>query len=124
MQLVSFVCAVVLGASGCVADPGVSAVPAGSNEADNELRLVNSEWRVVSMATAHGSLVIDVEAVNPADARKIAYSLTEPLVDQYDEVLVHVAQIGDSSGESIRRIQWTRAAGYVEQNQTATPAVR
>jgi hypothetical protein len=66
------------------------------------------------MGTAHGALVIEVEAADPTDAMAIAKELTEPVRDRYDEVLVYVARLGEGSGATAARIQWTRQHGYVE----------
>ena len=115
MQFLTFACIAALGAAGCAPEPGVSDIRAEGPAAQrNELHLVNADWRIVKMGTAHGSLVIEVEAADPGDAREIARSLIEPLQDKYDEVLVYVAQLGDPSDVSPRRVQWTRRQGYVE----------
>jgi hypothetical protein len=114
MQVVVLACVAALGVTGCVTEPPGPSTGVEERGTDAEPRLVNADWSVVRMATAHGSLVVDVEAVDPADALSIARSLTEPFQDRYDEVLVHVARIGDPSGDSVRRVQWTREAGYVE----------
>jgi hypothetical protein len=115
MQLLALTCAAALAAAGCAPEPGTANIPPGNTEtANDEPRLVNENWQVIRMGTAHGSLVVEVEAADPTDAPAIAKELTEPVRDRYDEVLVYVARLGDRSGAPVTRIQWTRQHGYVE----------
>ncbi len=66
------------------------------------------------MAMAHGDLVIEVETVNDVEPLMIAYTLTEPLKDKYDEVLVYVRGLSDTPELPARRVRWTLEDGYVE----------
>ncbi len=76
--------------------------------------LVNEDWYVRNMATAHGAFVIEVEAEDPNQTEQIAYALIEPIQDDYDEILVYVHQLGNDSDLPARRMQWTPQEGYVE----------
>ena len=76
--------------------------------------LVNDDWYVRNMATAHGAVVIEVEAKDPSQTETIARTLIEPIKDDYAEILVYVNQLGDDSDLPARRMQWTPRDGYVE----------
>jgi hypothetical protein len=76
--------------------------------------LINDDWHIRNMATAHGAFVIEVEADDPSQAATIARALVEPIKDDYDEVLVYVNQRGGDSDLPDRRLQWTPRDGYVE----------
>ena len=76
--------------------------------------LVNDGWHIRSMATAHGTFVIEIEAEDPAQTETIARALIEPLRDDYTEIFVYVNRLGDESEPLARRMQWTPGGGYVE----------
>ena len=84
-----------------------------SENVDDPL-LVNDDWYVRNMATAHGAFVIEVEAKDPSQTETIARTLIEPIKDDYAEILVYVNQLGDDSDLPARRMQWTLRDGYVE----------
>ena len=84
-----------------------------SGNVDDRL-LVNDDWYVRIMATAHGAFVIEVEAKDPSQTETIARTLIEPIKDDYAEILVYVNQLGDDSDLPARRMQWTPRDGYVE----------
>ena len=84
-----------------------------SGNVDDPL-LVNDDWYVRNMATAHGAFVIEVEAKDPSQTETIARTLIEPIKDDYAEILVYVNQLGDESDLPARRMQWTPRDGYVE----------
>ena len=84
-----------------------------SGNVDDPL-LVNDDWYVRNMATAHGAFVIEVEAKDPSQTETIARTLIEPIKDDYVEILVYVNQLGDDSDLPARRMQWTPRDGYVE----------
>ena len=81
---------------------------------DGSPRLVNDDWRIVKMATAHGAFTIEVEAADGVDTVAISRTLVEPLQDRYAEVLVYFHARGADSDLPQLRVQWTAAAGYVE----------
>ena len=84
-----------------------------SGNVDDPL-LVNDDWYVRNMATAHGAFVIEVEAKDPSQTETIARTLIEPIKDDYVEILVYVNQLGDDSDLPARRMQWTPRDGYGE----------
>jgi len=93
---------------------GVVATTADDADRVGGPRLVNQDWYIRNMATAHGAFVIEVEAVDLSKTEVIARALVEPIRDRYDEILVYVNKLGDKSDLPSRRMQWTSAKGYVE----------
>ena len=78
------------------------------------LLLVNADWRIVEMATAHGAFTIEVEAADGVDTTAVARSLIEPLQDRYAEVLVYFRDLDAQSDLPRLRVQWTAGGGYAE----------
>ncbi len=96
---------------------GPSASPVGATGTGNATTgplLVNDDWQIRNMATAHGAFVIEVEAKDPSQVEAIAHALIEPIKADYDEILVYVSPAGDPSDLPARRMQWTPQDGYVE----------
>ena len=85
-----------------------SAPPEGS------LQLVNEDWRIVEMATAHGAFTIEVEAADGVDAAALARLLIRPLQASHDEVLIHFYARDSGAALPRLRVQWTAAGGYAE----------
>lgn len=71
-------------------------------------------WWVTDQFSGHWALVVKVETDRPHEALAIARRLIEPLSSSYVEVLVYVYPSGQTTSRALRRVQWTRAAGYVE----------
>ena len=88
--------------------------PVAATADASEPLLVNENWYIRNMATAHGAFVIEVEAEDPAQTEAIARALIEPIREDYDEILVYVNTLGDESDLPARRMQWTPGEGYVE----------
>ena len=78
--------------------------------------LVNEDWEVLRMATAHGVMTIEIEMGDPERSLEVARILVEPLTGDYAEVLVYVYGPGRGSGghAPAKRVQWTGRDGYVE----------
>ena len=71
-------------------------------------------WTVKMANTAHHALVVDVEARNVAQARRIAEQIVEPVRSRgYQEILIYIRKAGDPDAP-MRRVQWTPRTGYVE----------
>lgn len=83
----------------------------------NQLRPVPSDeghtWTVTKATSALGGLVVQVDAVNPSDAPRIARRLVEGVQTEYDEVLVYVQSSDLTRDPLIRRIAWTPTRGYL-----------
>ena len=71
-------------------------------------------WIVTRAASARRAMVIDVEADQPQDARRIAEQIVAPLRPKYEEVLVYVRPIGSPHNALTRRIEWTPRGGFIE----------
>lgn len=108
MRVVIAVSLVVI--AGCGAGDTPAPPPAG----DASPLLVNDDWRIVEMATAHGAFTIEVEMAEGVDTDEIARSLVEPLQDRYAEVLVYFHAHGADTDLPQLRVQWTAGGGYVE----------
>lgn len=78
--------------------------------------LVNDEWEVLRMATAHGVMTIEIELGALERSLEVARTLVEPLAGHYAEVLVYVYAPGRGTGghTPAKRVQWTGRDGYVE----------
>ncbi len=78
--------------------------------------LVNEDWDVLRMATAHGVMTIEIELRDLERSLEVARTLVEPLATDYAEVLVYVYAPGQGSGghTPAKRVQWTGGDGYVE----------
>lgn len=93
---------------------GAGEAPAQPPVGEASLRLVNEDWRIVEMATAHGAFTIEVEMAEGVDTDEIARSLIQPLQDRYAEVLVYFHTRDAQTDLPEIRVQWTVAGGYVE----------
>ena len=98
--------------AGCVG--GAGETPAQPPAGDASLLLVNDDWQIVEMATAHGAFTIEVEMAEGVDTGEIARSLIQPLQDRYAEVLVYFHARDAQTELPEIRVQWTAAGGYVE----------
>ncbi|MCE2514944.1 MAG: hypothetical protein J4F37_08040 [Acidobacteria bacterium] len=84
--------------------------------AGSERPLVNEDWQVLRMATAHGVMTIEIELGDLERSLEVARALVQPLTADYAEVLVYVYAPGQGSGghTPARRVQWTGRDGFVE----------
>ena len=110
MRGVIAVLLVALGGCGGGADEAPAHPPGG----EESPRLVNEDWRIVEMATAHGAFTIEVEMEDGIDTAEVARALVEPLQDRYAEVLVYFHARDAQTDLPQVRVQWTAAGGYVE----------
>lgn len=105
-------------ACGGAGDPGreASAVPRAAVRVPEGPALVNDDWQIVQMATAHGIFTIEVELEDPDTGPDVARALIEPLADRYSEILVYVYNPGQGYGghAPVMRITWTPEDGYDE----------
>ena len=93
---------------------GAGETPAQPPAGEASLLLVNDNWRIVEMATAHGAFTIEVEMAEGVDTDEIARSLIQPLQDRYAEVLVYFHARDAQTDLPQLRVQWTAGGGYVE----------
>jgi hypothetical protein len=73
-----------------------------------------ARWTVTEHRSAHNVLIAQVETEHLTEAVAIAQQLTEPVKDKYAEVLIYFHRPGRPDTLPPRRVQWTRAAGYLE----------
>lgn len=73
-----------------------------------------TRWTVTEHLSAHNVLIAHVETTHLDDAVSIAQQLTEPIKEKYAEVMIYFHRPGRPDTLPPRRVQWTRAAGYVE----------
>ena len=85
-----------------------------SPQPENTLQLVNEDWRIVEMATAHGAFTIEVEAADGVDTAALARLLIRPLQARHDEVLIYFYAPDSGAALPRLRVQWTAAGGYAE----------
>ena len=109
------IAAVACGGAGDLG-PGASAAPQAAITVPDGPALVNDDWQIVKMATAHGIFTIEVEVENPDTGPDVARALIEPLADRYSEILVYVYNPGEGYGghAPVMRIAWTTEDGYDE----------
>ena len=93
---------------------GAGETPAQPPAGEASLLLVNDDWQIVEMATAHGAFTIEVEMAEGVDTDEIARSLVEPLQDRYAEVLVYFHARDAQTDLPQLRVQWTASGGYTE----------
>ena len=104
--------AALLVISGC--GGGAGDVPAQEPAGDDSLLLVNDDWRIVEMATAHGAFTIEVEIAEGVDTDEVARALIRPLQERYAEVLVYFHARDAQTDLPQLRVQWTAEGGYIE----------
>jgi hypothetical protein len=69
-------------------------------------------WRTLERVSAHGALVVEVEAAALADAEEIARRFVTDRGGRFAEVLVYVRQERAIAPMAIRRIRWTSDTGF------------
>jgi hypothetical protein len=69
-------------------------------------------WTITERVSFRRALVMHVETTHMAEAPEIAREIGNPILDRYGEILIFFHRPG--SDDMSRRIQWTRAAGYVQ----------
>ena len=72
-------------------------------------------WSVTMANSAHHAMVVEIEAQHPETALTIAEEVVAPMRSRgYEEILIYVRPQGGGPDAPVRRIQWTRTAGFVE----------
>jgi hypothetical protein len=69
-------------------------------------------WTVTGRVSAYRALVMHVETPHLDEALMIAREIGNPILDRYTEILIFFHRPGKD--DMARRIQWTRAHGYVQ----------
>jgi hypothetical protein len=82
----------------------------------------HGRWRTLDQVSAHGALVVEIEATTVSDAEEIARRfVTDRGGGRFSEVLVYVQPVSNPRAP-VRRIRWTAATGFETMNFTTVPA--
>ena len=73
-----------------------------------------ARWTVTEQISAVHMLVLQVETSHLDEAMSIARQVADPIKHRYAEVLIYFHRPGRPDTLPPKRIQWTRAAGWVE----------
>ena len=73
-----------------------------------------ARWTITEQYSAQSVLVLQVETTHLDEARAIAVEISAPLEERYAEILIYFHRPGRPDTLPPRRVQWSRAAGYVE----------
>lgn len=76
-------------------------------------------WTITEQFAAQSVLVVQVETKQLAEALAIARTIATPLQDRYTEIMVYFHRPGRPDTLPPRRVQWTRAGGFVETDLAA-----
>jgi len=71
-------------------------------------------WSITEQFAAQSVLVVQVETRRIGDALAIAREIATPLQDRYVEIMMYFHRPGRPDTLPPRRVQWTRASGFVE----------
>ena len=69
-------------------------------------------WTITERVSFNRALVMHVETRYMTEAPGIAREIGNPILDRYGEILIFFHRPG--ADDMARRIQWTRAHGYVQ----------
>ena len=73
-----------------------------------------ARWTITEQYSAQSVLVLQVETTHLNDAEQIAVEISAPLQERFAEILIYFHRPGRPDTLPPRRVQWSRAAGYVE----------
>ncbi len=92
---------------------GVTALARSLNQLRPTFTRGEYAWTVTKATSALGALVVEVDAIDPNDARQIAELLVNGVRNEYDQILVYVQSASRGRDSLIRRIEWTPSRGYL-----------
>jgi hypothetical protein len=109
---------------------GIPPCPAGAphdllaaNALQCWLTASHGRWRTLSHQEAYGALVVEVEAVDLADADEIARRFVDGQQQAFSEMSIYVQRESSAGPTPIRRVRWTPEVGFETLDFTA-PAAR
>ena len=73
-----------------------------------------ARWVITEHRSAHRVFIAHVETRFLNEAVAITHQIAEPVKDRYAEILVYFHRPGRPDTLPPRRVQWTRATGYVQ----------
>lgn len=71
-------------------------------------------WTITEQFAAQHVMVLQIETRHLDEFTAIARVVAAPLQDRYSEILIYFHRPGRPDTLPPRRVQWSRAAGYVE----------
>ena len=71
-------------------------------------------WTITEQFAAQHVMVLQIETTHLDEAAAIARAVAGPLQDRYSEIMIYFHRPGRPDTLPPRRVQWSRAAGYVE----------
>ena len=96
-------------------DPAAAAmVPAHQMPAVRRSADPFQRWSITEQFAAQSVLVVQVETRQLSDALAIAREIATPLQDRYIEIMMYFHRPGRPDTLPPRRVQWTRASGFLE----------
>lgn len=72
-----------------------------------------ARWMVTEQLSAHHVLIVHIETEYLDESMAIARQIADPMRERYAEILVYIHRPGRPDPVAPRRVQWTRATGYV-----------
>jgi len=91
------------------AAPAAQTLPAVRREAGPWAR-----WTITEQFAAQHVMVLQIETRHLDESGAIARAVASPLQDRYSEIMIYFHRPGRPDTLPPRRVQWSRAAGYVE----------
>jgi hypothetical protein len=73
-----------------------------------------ARWTITEQYSAQRVLVLQVETTHLDEAPAIAAEISAPLQERYAEILIYFHRPGRPDLLPPRRVQWSRAGGFVE----------
>ncbi|MFN7977912.1 MAG: hypothetical protein U0P30_07220 [Vicinamibacterales bacterium] len=120
LVVAAFLLLVIVAAGGWVAVRAKRATAAPSPVAAHHMPAVRrsadpfQRWSITEQFAAQSVLVVQVETRQLTDALAIAREIATPLQDRYTEIMMYFHRPGRPDTLPPRRVQWTRATGFVE----------
>ena len=72
----------------------------------------HGRWRILSHVSLYDALVVQVEAQNLRDADEIARRFIARESESFSEILVYAHPESRKPDAKVRRVRWTKSAGY------------
>lgn len=71
-------------------------------------------WTITEQFAAQHVMVLQIETTHLDEAAAIARTVATPLQDRYSEIMIYFHRPGRPDTLPPRRVQWSRATGFVE----------
>lgn len=120
LVVAAFLLLVIVVAGGWVGLRAKRAAPPSATVAAHQMPAVRrsadpfQRWSITEQFAAQSVLVVQVETRQLGQALAIAREIATPLQDRYIEIMMYFHRPGRPDTLPPRRVQWTRASGFVE----------